>query len=138
MDDSDLSFFDDPEFKFAKEDKNIEDEPNRIDMNFFASEVLEDTELTGYVYLDIPLCLRAGSIFLRIESTEELCLERKYDNEDLKDKLKILREKVINESLLNEITAKNHKSKDIKKKHGNANFSKHIKQGIRPGTSEDA
>lgn len=115
MDDSDLSFFDDPEFKFAKEDKNIEDERNRIDMNFFASEVLEDTELTGYVYLDIPLCLRAGSIFLRIESTEELCLERKYDNEDLKEKLKILRDKVINESLLNEITAKNHKSKDIKK-----------------------
>lgn len=115
MDDSDLSFFDDPEFQFAKEDKNTEDTRNQLDINFFANEVLEDTELTGYVCLNIPLSLRAGSIFLRLETTEELCLEKRDQNELLKDKLKILREKVISETSLNETFAKQHKSKDIKK-----------------------
>lgn len=118
MDDSGLSFFDDPEFNFAKEEeeeKNAANAKNRIDMSYFAGEVLEDKELTGFVYLHVPVSLRAGSIFLRIETTEELCLEKRNNNEQLKDKLKLLREKVINESSITENSAKTYKVKDIKK-----------------------
>lgn len=115
MDDSSLSFFDDPEFKFAKEDKNTEDASNQLNVNYFSSEVLEDEELNGYIYLIVPYILRAGSIFLRIETTEELYLERSEENEHLKDKLRLLREKVINESSMTEQPAKSYKTKDVKK-----------------------
>lgn len=100
MDDSGLSFFDDPDFNFAKDEQDEQNKRNRISFNFFASEVLEDAELTGYIYIDIPKCLRAGSIFLRIETTEELFLAKKDKNHYLIDQLVVLREKILNEMAL--------------------------------------
>lgn len=94
MSDDSLSFFDDPEFKFAKETANVKDSRNRINCAFFASKVMEDDELTGYVYLDVPVSLRAGSVFIRLETTEETHLEKRHGNEPLADRLKLLREKV--------------------------------------------
>lgn len=114
MDDSGLSFFDDPEFNFAKDDKNEQDIKNKLSFDFFASEVLEDTELTGYVYVGIPKCLRAGSIFLRLETTEELYLFKQEQDYHLRDQLVVIREKIMNEMTLTEHSAKQSYSKDKK------------------------
>lgn len=96
MDDSDdFSFFDDPEFQFAKEDAERTGKKNStLSLGFFAPEVLEDEELVGYLFINVPKSLRAGSIFFRIETTEETFLEKKNSNETLAERLKLLREKV--------------------------------------------
>ena len=80
MDNSDdMSFFDDPEFNFAK---GGDEEPqhitavNVIKLHIFSTKVLSDNEVAGFAMVKIKNRIKEGSFFLRIETIEELCLEK--------------------------------------------------------------
>lgn len=94
MDDSGLSFFDNPDFEFANEAQTGSALNNKMYLILFADKVLEDSELSGFVSINIHSSLKEGSFFLRIETLEELNLMTTPGNEKIDDKIKILVEQL--------------------------------------------
>ncbi len=95
MDDSGMSFFDYEEFNFAKDQQNENREvQNKLEMTLFSSKALEDAELSGFISVKISKNMKTGSFFLRLETTEELNLEKLEKDDTLTAKLKQLTNRI--------------------------------------------
>lgn len=94
-----MSFFDDPDFAFAKGEKETVDLPNQMQVVLFAKKVLEDSEISGFISIKIPKSMKAGSFFLRLETTEEISIDKTENDDKLEGKLKQLAKKINKEQV---------------------------------------
>ena len=99
MDSDDDSFFDNPEFNFAKDEQDDNAfTKNKLDLVLFEKKLIEDKELSGFISTKISKNMKAGSIFLRMETTEELSLEKPGKNDTLKFQIKELNKMIQKEA----------------------------------------
>lgn len=93
-DESMLSFFDEQDFDFAREEHNADatsEKSTKLNVILFTDQISEDGEVAGIVTVRVHKSLKAGSFFLRVDTIEELTLNQTSADEPLTPLLHRLR-----------------------------------------------
>jgi hypothetical protein len=85
-DESMLSFFDEQDFDFARDERSqLEggEKATKVNVILFSDQITEDGEVAGMISIRVVKSLKAGSFFLRLDTIEELKLTQPEKNEPL-------------------------------------------------------